>query len=290
MTDARMARWQSLRYGRLLPWTARSRLAAEAYARLCAAVDYRLDPTRARAGVDRIGRWTGVDARRAGTIYRAALRSEAREEADVSWYMHHPGALADAFRVHGPEPAADGPVIWATLHLGSPNLAFVYLRRIRGVDVRIMARPLDDSNPMPASKRDWGRRKVGWLEEASGTAFLGTSPEDLAVARSRLTSGTGLYVLFDVPGDIAARSADVTLMGERVRIAGGIFVLAGLANVAIQPVVAVRRGAHVDVHYGRRIEPVGKRIPIAEVERELSAAIERWPDEWWLWPYLPPAP
>lgn len=289
MTTGHRTRWESLRYGTLLPSTARSRLAGDVYARLCAAVESRLDPGRRAGSVARMQRWLGVDAPRADAIFMGTLRSEAQEEADVSWYMHHPAALADAFRMPTPEPPG-GPAIWATFHLGSPNLAFVGLRRRCGIDLRIIARPLDDSNPMPASKRAWGRRKVAWLERATDTQFLDTSAEALSIARSRLLKGGSLFVLIDVPGDIVARSVTVSLCGERVRIAAGMFVLAGITGVPLRPVVAVRGAHHIELHYGDAITPVGKQLPIDAVERAIEATVRRWPNEWWLWPYLPPAP
>lgn len=286
-TDLR-ARWETLRYGGLLPLASRSRAAGDVYARLCAAAESRLDAGRLMATVTRMRRWLAIDERRARTLARATLYSEAREEADVSWYMHHPAALPEAFRVATPEPA-DGPAIWATLHLGSPNLAFVHLRRLRGLDLRILARPLDDSNPMPSPKRAWGRRKVAWLERATDTRFLGTSAEDLGAARSRLLKGGSLFALMDVPGDIVSRSAIVDLCGESVRIAAGLFVLAGIVGVPIRPVVAIPRAGRIEIHHGNAIAPVGKTVPMEAVARELEAIVRRWPGEWWLWPYLPTA-
>lgn len=285
-TDLR-ARWETLRYGTLLPWAARSRRAGGGYARLCAGVESRLDAGRCRAASARIERWLAIDARRAAAVARAALYSEAREEADVSWYMRHPNDLAGAFRTAAPPPAGADPAIWATLHLGSPNLAFVYLRRLQGLDLRLMARPLDDSNPMSAAKRAWGRRKVAWLEHATATEFLGTSAEDLGAARARLVKGRSLFALMDVPGDIVARAATISLCGERVRLAAGLFVLAAIAGVPVRPVVAVAGAGRIDMHYGNPIAPVGKDPPLEAIGRELEAIIRRWPGEWWLWPYLP---
>ncbi len=285
----RRERWEALRYGTLLPWTSGSRLAGRVYARLCETAEYRLDEPRRAAGVARIGRWLGVDARQADAIFRRTLSSEAREEADVSWYMHHPDELARAFRPAAIEPATDGPAIWATLHLGSPNLAYVYLRRVRGLDAQIVARPLDDANPMNPAKRAWGHRKVGWLERETGDAFLGTSAEALAIARSRLVKGASVFVLMDVPGDVVSRAITVTLFGERVRIASGLFVLAGMVGVPIRPVVAVPRGDRFELRYGDAITPVAKLVPTDAVERALTTIIRDAADEWWLWPYLPAA-
>jgi hypothetical protein len=281
--------WESCRYGRLLAWTARSRIACDVYASLCGFVEERSDPDRRRAAVDRIQRWLGVDELRASAIFRSTVRSEAREEADVSWLMHHPRELAEAFRIVAGELPPGGPAIWATLHLGSPNLAFVYLRTVLGRDVQIVGRPLDETNPMPDVKRSWGHRKVGWLERVTEAPFLGTSAEAMAVARSRLLQGGSIFVLMDTPGDIVSRSVTLELFGERVRIAAGVLVLARLVGVPIQPVVAISRGARIEMRFGRPIEPGGTVAPTEAVASEMAAILREFPGEWWLWPYLPAA-
>lgn len=281
--------WEYVRYGALLPWTARSRLAGVAYSGLCGSVEYRLDARRREAAVGRIERWLGVDEDRARAIFRSTLRSEAREEAEVSWLMHHPAELVRAFRLGTDEPSGEGPAIWATLHLGSPTLAFMYLRCLRGRDVRIVARPLDESNPMPEAKRVWGHRKVAWIENVTGAPFLGTSAEAMSIARSRLLKGASIFALMDVPGDIVSRSVTVDLFGERVRIAAGVFILSRMVGVPIRPIVAIPRGGRIELRYGRAIEPIKNGMPIEAVERELTTILRDLPGEWWLWPYLPVA-
>jgi len=282
--------WESVRYGALLPWTARSRLAGVAYSRLCGSVAYRLDAQRRETAVGRIERWLGVDEDRARAIFRSTLRSEAREESDVSWLMNHPAELARAFRLGTDEPADEGPAIWATLHLGSPNLAFVYLRCLRGRDLHIVARPLDDTNPMPEAKRVWGHRKVAWIENVTGAPFLGTSAEAISVARSRLLKGASIFALIDVPGDIVSRSITLELFGERVRIAAGVFVLSSMLSVPVRPIVAIPRGGQIELRYGRAIEPIKNGLPTEAIESEITTILRDLPGEWWLWPYLPVAP
>jgi hypothetical protein len=282
-------RWEAQRYRTLLELAAWSRAGSAAYAEIAAAIELRADPQRRGVAVRRIRRWLGVDERAARRIYSSALRSEAREEADARYLMDRPTVLDGAFRAPADEPDLAGPAIWLTLHLGSPNLAFVYLRRIRGLDVRIVGRPLDDANPMHADKRAFGHRKVRWLQEMTAAPFLDTSAEAMAQGRSHLLQGGALFALMDTPGDVVARSIAIELFGERVRIASGAFRLAALVGVPIRPVVAVRRGSDFDLCFGRPIDPVGGVVPSEEVARELSRLIGAYPGEWWLWPYLPGA-
>jgi hypothetical protein len=252
-------------------------------------MEWRLDPRRREVAVARIERWLGVDVRQARDIFRRALASEARAEADTRWFMEHSARLRDAFRPASSECPDEGPAVWATLHLGSPTLAFVYLRCVRGIDVRIVARPLDDANPMPEAKRAWGRLNVRWLERVTGTAFLGVSAEAMSVARSHVVQGGSLFVLIDVPGDIVARSIELELLGGRARLASGMFQLAGLLGVPIRPIVAVPRGNDFEVRYGRPIEPVPRGLPTEAITRAITSVVRDLPEEWWLWPYLPEA-
>jgi hypothetical protein len=221
-------------------------------------------------------------------VYRAALRSEAREEADSCWLMAS-GALPATCTV-GAEPACTAPAIWATLHFGSPVLAYLHLRRLRGLDVQIIGRPLDDRNPMPAVKRAWGTRKVSWVESASGLPILGVSPEATAIAHGRLVRGRSVFVLMDVPGDVVARRMTLSLFGEHISLAAGIFALAAMARVPVIPVAVVRRGAAFDMHYGEPLQvPADGSLPCDEIGRRLTSFVLPMPDEWWLWPYLPRA-
>lgn len=279
-------RWEVLRYRWLLPATARGGSSAAAYAALCARVVWTLDAPRREAAVARIARWLGVSPSRAGEVYLDALRSEAREEADSLGFMT--GRGVPATRTVGHEPACAGPAIWATLHFGSPVLAYLHLRRARGLDVQIVGRPLDDGNPMPEVKRAWGRRKVAWLERESRMPILGVSPEATALARTRLVRGRSIFVLMDVPGDVVARRMTLSLCGESVSLAAGIFALASMARVPVLPVAVVRRGESFDVHYGEPLfVPALGGVAGEEVARRLASFVVPMPEEWWLWPYLP---
>ena len=289
VSAAQRSIWESVRYRVLLPLTARSRRAGALYAKMCAAMEWRLDAQRRDVAVRRIERCLGVDARRASDIFWRALASEAREEADTRWFMGHPRALHNAFHVPSAACPDAGPAVWATLHLGSPGFAFVYLRCLRGIDVRMVARPLDQSNPMHEAKRAWGRRKVHWLEQVTDAAFLGVSAEATSVARSHVVRGGSLFLSIDVPGDIVARSIELDLLGERVRLALGAFQLAAMLGVPIRPIVALPRETAFEVRYGQAIEPVRSGLPTQAIEAAIGGVVQEFPDEWWLWPYLPAA-
>jgi hypothetical protein len=289
MSEIALARrFEVARYRWLLPLTARGGGRAVIYARLCARVERALDAHRRAVAVGRIARWLAVPTVRAEEIYFDALCSEAREEADSCWLMNGGGLPAVGPTIVA-EPAPVGPAIWATLHFGSPVLAYLHLRRSRRLDVQIVGRPLDEDNPMSEEKRAWGRRKVAWLEARSGLTILGVSPEATSVARARLMKGGSICVLMDVPGDVVARRMTLSLCGERVSLAAGIFLLAGMSGVPVLPFAGVRRGASFELHYGRPISVEPGRIPMDEVASELSRFLVAMPGEWWLWPFLPSA-
>lgn len=280
----RADRWSGVRYRWLLPAAAADRRLGRAFAALAARVEFARDPRRSAAAADRIGRWLGLDPRRARLAWRGALVSEAREEADSAYFMRHPDELTGAFAGAGAR-REDGPAILATLHFGSPVLGFVHLRRDLALDVSIVARPLDAANPMPAAKARWARHKVAWTERVSGRPFLATDPASVARARAHLLDGGCLYTPIDVPGDVAGRSTAVAPFGEPVRIASGIEALARMTGCPIQPVAVLPRAAGFTFWYGRRIASSATR-PFAEAIDELGHVVRERPEQWWMWPYL----
>jgi hypothetical protein len=193
------------------------------------------------------------------------------------------------FRAPAGEPPATGATVFGCFHLGSPILAYVYLRRIRGLEVGIVGRALDDANPMPPAKRRFGQAKVAWLERVTGRPLLGVDAGAIARARAELVDGRSLYAALDVPGDVSARSHVVPVCGEPLRIATGIVALAGLAGAPIQPVVAVHEGGAIVLHHGPAIPARPGGPPLTEVADAIGAMVRRFPREWWLWPYVTPA-
>jgi len=285
----RRARWTATRYERLLPLAGRSRAAGRAYATLVAAMELRLDAPRRTAAEHRIGRWLGADPGQAHRIYRDSLRSEAREEADCAYFMAHPGALDGAFR-DARDPAPDeAPTIFAILHFGAPILAYLRLCRGRTRAVHVIARELDAANPMPEAKRRFGIRKVAWVHEMSGLPFFGVDGAAVVHARERLLAGESIYAAFEVPGDVAQRSAVVTVCGERLRVAAGITTLASLTRTPVQPVLGLCRGGDVEMLYGPRIPATSRQATLDAAIADLFASVVAHPGEWWLWPYVTPA-
>lgn len=289
MSTARVAlAWAELRYGRLLPLAARQRGFASPYARLVARVESALDRERQAAASARLQRWLGLSTRRAATLHRACLASEAREEADTAWFMGRPWeTLAAAYRPLACPVPPRTPTIWTILHFGSPILAYVYLCRVWGVDARIIGRALDDANPMPSAKQAWGRRKVAWVQEVTGKPFLAVDAGAIAHAREHLLGGGALLAAIDVPGDVVGRSTRLTLFGEPTRVAAGIFRLAELTRVPLRSLRAISRGGHIEIAHGEPIVLAGGDDPLASVAREVETILRAHPDEWWLWPYLP---
>lgn len=281
--------WARLRYDVLLRAASRSRLLGQTYAELAGAVEYWADPVRRRVAATRAARWLGGTSEDGGRVFQRSLVSEALEEADSAFFMRDDRIPRAGFRVAGREPADSGGVVYATLHFGSPIFAYIYLRCIRGVDLTIIGRRLDDDNPMPASKRRFGMQKVAWLERVTSRSLLGVDGRAMARARGELLDGRSLYAAVDVPGNVAARAETVTILGESVRLSSGIFGLAALTGAPLQPVVAVHEAGSIVVYYGDRIEGRRGVPPCAEGARAIGDLVRRFPSQWWLWPYVTPA-
>jgi hypothetical protein len=282
-------RWARLRYDLLLAAASRGRALGRAYAELAGAVEFWRGAERRRVATARVARWLGCGAADGARVFHRSLVSEALEEADCARFMRDRAGLRESFRVAGPEPAHAGATVYATLHFGSPILAYVYLRCVRGIDLAIIGRRLDDANPMPAAKRRFGERKVAWLETVTGRPLLGVDAAAVAHARGELLDGRSLYAAVDVPGDVAARVHEVVILGARVRLSLGVLGLAALTGAAVQPVVAIHEGGAIVLRYGASI--AGRRgvPPLEAVAEAIGALIRESPGEWWLWPYVMPA-
>ncbi len=284
------AAWTSCRYRWLLPWSARSRRTTQAYARLSGRIELALDPERrARAGA-RIARALGCSAAAADRVFAASLVSEAQEEADTVWSMRHARPWPSLVHAPADEPTPQGATIYVTLHFGSPVLAYLDLRRRRVADVRLIIRALSPANPMADSKRAFAARKVAWVASVSGYEPLTTDAAATAHAREHLVAGGALFAAIDVPGDVVSRASAVTLFGERILVSSGIATLARLTAATLLPVVAVRRRETLALRYGAPIPPGKDAETQAAAFRELARFIADDPGEWWLWPYVTPAP
>ncbi len=274
-----------LRYELLLPMAGWGRGLGQAYAEACASLERRSDPERMRVAVDRIMRWTGLEKRDAREAYRGAILSEAQEEADSAYFRRHRAAFECWLPDGGDVPRPTGPVVYATLHFGHPVLSCVFLRRRAGIDVRPIIRGLDDANPMADPKRAWGQKKVAWVRELLDGAVFGVDGVSAVRAREHLLAGEAVFAALDVPGDVSDRTSVVDVAGERLRFSTGVVALAQMTRATIVPMVARSGRRKMIVEFGR---PVSAAVsdPFAEVFAELARFIRRFPQEWWLWPFV----
>lgn len=290
---ARDLDWTAIRYARLLPLAAASLRRGAAYAALVAAVEWRRDRGRRVVACRRIERWLGMTPTDARRIFRKCLASEAREEADAAFLMRHPAALGGFFPATVALPAEPGPVIYATLHLGTPVLGYLCLRARLASELALVARALDPANPLPESKRRFAVGKVAWVEAAAGRPFFATDAVAMLRVRAHLREGKPIYVLGDVPGDAVARSASCTLFGEAVQLASGIATLARIAASPVQTLAVTREQHGLAVRPGPRLEARraarGDDRLLADVLDALAPFIRAYADQWWMWPYLPAA-
>lgn len=277
--------WDRLRYGRLLAIAARERRLGAAYAAFVARIEERRDPRRRAIACARIARWLRCLPADAAGVFRASLRSEAREEADSAFFMRHTEALAAAFAGAVPLAPEAGPILYVGLHLGSPVLGYLALCHRLAPDLALIARGIDPANPMPVDKRRFAERKVAWTETQAGRPFFATDADAMLGVRRHLRAGRPLYMLADVPGDAVGRSASCTLFGETVRLAAGLPTLARIAGSAVQT-VAVLRGRHgFEIRAGARV--AAREVDMPAVLAALAPFIGQDPGEWWMWPYLP---
>lgn len=288
--SSRAARdWPSLRYARLLPWAARGRAQGRAYAQLVAAVELGRDAARRRTAVARIRRWTGCSAARAVEVFRRSLFSEALEEADSALFRRDLDAMdhwaADVKNLALPP----GPLVFATLHLGSPVLGYLALRRASRLDVRAIGRQLDASNPMADAKRRVGLEKQEWVHRVAGVPLVDPGAASMQRAREHLLDGGALYAALDVPGDVVSRASSVVLCGERIQVSVGLTTLARLTRATILPLVAVSGRRRMALHLGDPVRPTNPAETIAAVFGQLERFIVQFPEEWWFWPYVLPA-
>jgi hypothetical protein len=238
--------------------------------------------------VARIARWRRISLASAHRLFHASLVSEAQEEADTAFFMRQGEAfdrwLASASRA----PTCEGATVLATLHLGTPVHGYLAFRRAAHLDVRAVGRGLGPTNPMAQAKLRYARRKVAWVYERAGVEFLEPDAVSMARAREHLLRGKLLYAAIDVPGDAVSRSAEVEMCGERLSYAAGVMILARLTKCTVLPLVAISRPDRIEIEYGDPIEP-GRPDVLTAVFAELTKFIERYPDQWWLWPYVVPA-
>ena len=153
----------------------------------------------------------------------------------------------------------------------------------------VIARELDEDNPMPAPKQAYGMRKVAWVESTAGVRFLGTDSRAVLRARERLVGGGAIYAAADVPGDVVTHRATMVVCGERLSFASGIFRLAVLTGADLQLVASYNRGGTIHVKCRPPISAPSESELAAMVAHEMAAVVGDLSEEWWLWPFLLPA-
>jgi hypothetical protein len=276
--------WPEWRYGRLLTRAATTRTAGGRYARLVAGVEF-LEAARRHRAVMRIQRWQRVSHGAALRIFHASLMSEAREEADSAFFMQQLPALRGWMPDASALATPSGPILYATLHLGSPVFAYIFLRLVAALDVLAIGRKLDERNPMPAAKRRYGLAKEAWLRGLAGVDLLEPTAHAMNAVREHLLDGRPVFAALDVPGDVVAHSTKLAIAGEQVAFSAGAIRIARLAGARVVPIVALSGPAGLRLHVGR---PLDADTPdtAATVLRTLLGFVHRYPGEWWLWPYL----
>ncbi len=277
--------WESLRYGPLLRGASTSPFAGRLYEKLVAFVEWRADPNRRKVASARITDMLQCSRRQASQTFRACLASEAREEADTAWVARGEIAIENVVSDLPKLPTEGRGCIFAALHLGSPILTFLYLRKVLGLPLRAIGRPLDDNNPLSAAKRAWGSEKVAWVSRNSDTTFLDTDARGVVQAREELLAGRSVYAAIDVPADVASRAVPLDILGRSFGFAAGVPRLAQLTGATILPVIGVHRAGSFRIEFGDPIScPTREETQVA-LSAWLSATLRKYPDEWWLWPY-----
>jgi hypothetical protein len=285
MTGRLRDSWEHLRYGPLLRSAGTNPRAGRLYEKLVANVEWRADPARRDIATLRIADTLHCDRRQAAQTFRACLASEAREEADTAWVSRRGISMEDLLP-RMPEPPIDGHgCIFATLHLGSPILAFLYLRRVLGLPVRAIGRPLDDNNPLSAAKRAWGFEKVAWVSRLSETTFIGSDARGALDARAEILAGRSIYAAVDVPANVATRSLPLKILGSSFSFAAGILRLARLTGAPILPVIGLHRASGFRIEFAPPILHPTREETQQALSSWLSETLLKYPDEWWLWPY-----
>lgn len=276
--------WERLRYGPLLSTASRSAAARSVYEQTVAGIELRLETERTRVARRRIEKMLACEGSAAADIYRSALLSEAREEADTSRLVRGHEKLDHLLATR--ETPAESHGIFITLHYGSPILAFLYLRVTLGIPVRAIGRALDRDNPLSPAKLCWGKEKVAWLDRASGTTLIPTDVRGTLAARDELLAGRSLFAAIDVPADVVGRAAPLEVLGTRLAFANGLLRIAELTRAPLIPFLARSRGGALEFEFGEPIRAASLAALTEATERWLSASLRAHPGEWWLWPFV----
>jgi len=236
-----------------------------------------------------------LNAREARRIARRAYQAQTCEEAETFLF----GALRReefrAFvRVEGQEhlehalARGRGAIVFS-LHYGSLCLAMIALAYI-GYRVNVLARSIaEEENPLQAPVRRYAARKVADLERILGRPFIiAGAPDAMLRVRRALKEGEIVYVLLDVPPELANRRVRVRFLGHPAELPHGAELIAKASGAALLPFV-VRRNADGRTHTFR----MGAEVPVVEggesvLQRcidELEGEIRADPSQFFMWEF-----
>ena len=190
------------------------------------------------------------------------------------------------------DPTGSGPLVVATIHMGSYLRGLAKLVRISPPGRRIRVITL----------REWAPgEELGYRRLApAGTDVQAIPFSDRPGVKAwlELRAGNTLLVMFDTPLEFGTRrSVVVPLFGRNARLPAGAALLALLAGAVILPAVsyADELGREV-LHFERPLQARvldGEDLALASerIMQQLAALAERWirarPGEWLLWHRLP---
>ncbi|HLV01286.1 MAG TPA: hypothetical protein VKZ59_08470 [Acidobacteriota bacterium] len=224
---------------------------------------------------------------------------KARDELEAFWYSRPLSFLSKFVRIDGMEElrralASGKGVLFFSGHLGSLGLCGVVVSK-HGIPVNIVARSIDpEENPLHPAAREYNRKKVAWIEEATSRKFLLTRRGNYPRIRELLRAGEVVMIAIDVLPQAVnpRRSVLIEFMGQKAIFADGIASLyketeASLIQWTIHrnPETGIQELELRDV-----TSRVGRQWEKWEIMQTLAGLIEekirKYPDHWHVWDSL----
>lgn len=238
-------------------------------------------PRKRRVLAENLRRALGPDASPAAL--RAAVReefvNEARRSGDFLWSVAHPERAADATRIDGEARLRDALVrgrgaILAGPHVGGWEVVVPFSARVR--DVPLLALVEDD----------WLAWAVADIRARGGLATLPVSQSPLQ-ARTVLGRGGVVVMLADFV-NAGMRTAEVTLLGERIALPAGSAALARLTGAPLLPFAVLPLDTRAwRTWIGEAIEPParasgrdGETAALQLLADAWSELLRRHPEQW----------
>jgi KDO2-lipid IV(A) lauroyltransferase len=247
--------------GGTLEWAARPRKRRVLAANLARALGPGASPAAVRAAV------------------RAELVNEARRSADFLWSVAHPARAAAATRIDGEERlraalARGRGAILAGPHVGGWEVVVPFAARVPDLPLTALV------------EDDWLAWAVAGIRSRGGLDVVPVTETPLR-ARATLARGGVVVMLSDFLGP-GMRTAEVTLLGERIRLPAGPAALARLTGAALFPFAALpiqTRGWRVWI--GDAIAPpprasgrAGEAAALQELADAWTPLLRRHPTQW----------